>query len=518
MTLCFQLKPWMSPNPVTGYTASMPDNKAPSAVSEEPPEAAEESLVKNGDSGGLKKSVGLVSGTAMIVGTMIGSGIFISPKGVLEGTGSVGFSLIIWTACGVLSTLGALSYAELGTSIPRSGGEHAYLMYAFGSGTRRIGTVLAFIYDWMGIFILRPIMFSVMCLSLGTYTVKPFFPTCVEPPEMPVKLVTVLAMLLLAAINIYSVKMATSLQNITTVTKLIAIMIVTIGGIYKIASGQTQYIGEGFEDTREDPSLIAIAFYNGLWAYDGWNNLNFITEELKQPEKNLPRAIMLGIPLTTVAYVLANVGFMAVMSKEEILISRIVAVRWAGHMLGVMAWVMPVFVVLSCLGSANGTIFATGRLCYASARDGHFPSILSYIQVKRRTPMPSILFTLIISILTIIPSDLSTLIDFYSFCMWLSYGATMVALLYLRYKEPNLHRPYKVPIFIPVIVLIMSVYLVVSPIIQTGRVTFFYAILFIISGLFVYFPFVYYKLKVPKTDAVYRFFQIMFQVAPPHHD
>ncbi|WAR12825.1 BAT1-like protein, partial [Mya arenaria] len=213
---------------------------------------------------------------SIISASSAGSGVFISPKGVLEGTGSIGFCLIIWAACGMVSTLGALSYAELGTSIPRSGGEHAYLMYIFGSGTRRIGTLV-------GIFILRPVMFSVMTLSLGTYLVKPFFPTCTEPPDLPVKLFTILAR-------------------------------------------QTEYISDGFQGTRKDPSLMAIAFYNGLWAYDGWNNLNFITEELKNPEKNLPRAIMLGIPLVTFAYVCANVGFFAVMSREEILLSRAVAV------------------------------------------------------------------------------------------------------------------------------------------------------------------------------------------------
>ncbi|XP_060593089.1 b(0,+)-type amino acid transporter 1-like [Ruditapes philippinarum] len=463
----------------------------------------------------MKKSVGLFSGTALIVGTMIGSGIFISPKGVLEGTGSVAFSLIIWVACGLVSMLGALAYAELGTCVPRSGGEHAYLMYTFGSGKRRFGTVVAFMFDWVGMLIIRPIQFSVMTLSLGTYIAKPFFPNCTDPPLYVVKMFTVLAMLLLAAVNIHSVKLATNLQNVTTVTKLIAICIITLGGLVKICSGDTENITSGFDDTRKDPSLIAIAFYNGLWAYDGWNNLNFITEELKEPEKNLPRSILIGIPLTTIAYFLANVGYFAVMSKEEVLLSHAVAVTWSSYMLGVMSWVMPVFVVLSCLGSANGSLFATGRLCFAAARDNHFPKILSFIQVKRLTPMASILFTVIISMITLIPGDISTLIDFYSFCIWIAYGTTVASLLVLRYTEPKLNRPYKVPLFIPIFVLIMSIYLVVSPIIQTGRITFFYAILFVFSGLFVYIPFIYYNFKVPFLDVFYRRLQILFQLVPP---
>lgn len=467
----------------------------------------------------MKRSVGLLSGTALIVGTMIGSGIFVSPKGVLEGTGSVGFSLIIWAACGLLAMLGALAYSELGTCVPRSGGEHAYLMYAFGTGTRRIGTVFAFLFDWVGMLILRPVMFSVMTLSLGTYVVKPFFPTCAEPPVIPVKIFTVIAMLILAVVNISSVKLAQYLQNVTTVTKLVGIGVITVGGLYKICAGETEFITTGlFEGTRNDPSLISIAFYNGLWAYDGWNNLNFITEELKNPEKNLPRSILTGIPLTTVAYLLANIGYFAVMSKEEVLLSRAVAVTWSNYMLGVMSWIMPVFVVLSCLGSANGCLFASGRLCFAAARDKHFPTILSFIQIKRYTPMLSIIFTTIVSIITLIPGDLSTLIDFYSFCTWVSYGITMIALLVLRRTEPNLHRPYKVPLFIPVFVLIMSVYLTVSPIVQTGRVTFFYAVVFIFSGLLFYFPFVYFKVQVPYKNRVYRFLQVLFQLVPTKTD
>lgn len=463
----------------------------------------------------LKKHVGLVSGTALIVGTMIGSGIFISPKGVLEGTGSIGLSLVIWFACGLLSTLGALAYAELGTAIPKSGGEHAYLMYTFGSKTSKIGSIPAFLFDWVGLFLARPTMFTVMAMSLGTYVVKPFFPECNDPPQVPVKMVTILAMLFLASVNMYSVKLATYLQNITTCLKLLALGVITVGGIIKIASGNTQYLAEGFEDTREDPSLIAIAFYNGLWAYDGWNNLNFVTEELQNPEKNLPRSIMIGIPLTTLAYVLANIGYFAVMSKEEVLLSHAVAVTWSEYMLGVVWWLMPLFVVFSCLGSANGCLFASGRLCFAAARDKHFPSFLSFIQVNRLTPMPSILFTSLVAIVLTLLGDLSTLIDFYGFCVWVGYGATIACVLILRYTQPNLRRPYKAPLFIPIIVLLMSLYLVVAPIIQTGRIQFLYAVIFMLSGCFIYIPFVYCKLKIPGLEHVYKWLQILMQVVPP---
>ncbi|KAJ8303523.1 hypothetical protein KUTeg_019919 [Tegillarca granosa] len=266
----------------------------------------------------LKKNLGLVSGTALIVGTMIGSGIFVSPRGVLEGSGSVCMSLIVWAGCGLLAMLGALSYAELGTMIPKSGGEHAYLMFTFKSYGKFLGPIPAFLFDWLGVFVLRPSMFAIMSLSLGTYATQPFYGQCGAPPLIK-KIVTIVAM------------------------------------------RDTQYISEGFEGTRDDASVLALSFYNGLWAYDGWNNLNFVTEELKNPHRDLPRSIMIGIPLTTLVYVLVNVGYFAVLSKEEILMSDAVAVLWGSRVLGVMAWIIPIFVVLSCFGAANGCLFASGR-------------------------------------------------------------------------------------------------------------------------------------------------------------
>ncbi|XP_055891323.1 b(0,+)-type amino acid transporter 1-like isoform X1 [Biomphalaria glabrata] len=477
---------------------------------------------------GLKRDVGLISGIALIIGTMIGSGIFISPKGMIEGCGSVGLTLILWCLCGLLTTMGALSYAELGTMIPESGGEHAYLMYTFNKvrknkkpiyklmntqGSKSFARVPAFLYDWVALFIIRPTMYAIMAMALGTYAVKPFYPDC-PPPDIAVKLVTAVAMCTIAFINSVSVKAATMVQNITTFTKLIALAIISVGGIIMIFKGNTEYLSEGFEGTRNDPQKVAIAFYNGLWAFDGWNSLNFITEELKNPTRNLPRAIMIGIPLTTLCYVLANVGYLAVMSKEEIMISHAVAVTWGERMLGVMSWMIPCFVVASTFGSANGCLFSSGRLCFSAGRDGHFPRILSFLQFDRNTPMPAVMFTLIISLCLIIPGDLSSLIDFFSFASWLFYGITTASLLILRVIEPKTPRPYKVPLPVPIIVLLASIYLVIAPIIQNPGIQFVYAVLFILSGLIIYIPFIYMGIHFKFMDKITIVLQKLLRVAP----
>ncbi|XP_071091589.1 b(0,+)-type amino acid transporter 1-like isoform X1 [Haliotis cracherodii] len=461
----------------------------------------------------MKRNIGLLSGIGLIVGTMIGSGIFISPKGVLEGCGSVGLSLIIWTMCGVLATMGALVYAELGTAVPRSGGEHAYLMYTYKGEKSRIGKLPAFLFDWTGLFIIRPTMVAVISLAMGTYIVKPFYTGC-DPPTSVIKLVTALGMLLITFCNCYSVRLATIIQNTMTVLKLIAIAIITVGGLYKLAAGNTEYISEGFEGTSQNPSTVIFAFYNGLWAFDGWNSLNFVTEELENPSRNLPIAIMVGIPVTTLCYVLANIGYFSVMSKEEIILSHAVAVTWGDRVLGVMSWCIPMFVAMSTFGSVNGSLFSSGRLCYVAGRDSHFPKMLSFIHHKRLTPIPAMLFTLTISILLLIPGDISTLIDCFSFASWLVYGVTSLSLIVLRFTEKDLHRPYKVPIIVPVIVFLASCYLVLAPILQNPGMQFLYAIIFIGSGVFIFVPFVYMRIHFRFMDRLTELCQKVLLLLP----
>lgn len=461
----------------------------------------------------VKQRLGLFSGTALIVGSMIGSGIFISPKGVIAGTGSVAASLIVWVACGIISLFGALAYAELGTMITKSGAEYAYLLEAGKALPRSLAPVPAFLCSWVSVLVLKPCLFAVISLGFGIYVVEPFYPGCEPPPGM-VKLVSILCICMVAAVNCHSVSLATRVQNFFTLAKLAAIALIVCGGFYKLAQGNTEYLSEGFEDTSSDISAFALAFYDGLWAYDGWNNLNYATEELKNPYVNLPRAIMIGIPLVTLCYFATNIAYLTVMSKEMLLESTAVAATWGDTVLGAAAFVIPLSVALSTFGAANGACFAGGRLVYAAAREGHLPEVLSYIHIKKSTPLPSLLFTTFIAILMMIPGDIFTLIDVFSFAAWLFYGSTMGAVLVLRYTWPEVPRPYRVPTFIPVLVLLVSAYLVVAPIIQNPRIEFLYATIFILSGLVFYLPFVVWKVRFRFLEPFTTFIQCALEVAP----
>uniref|UniRef100_A0A0L8FLW4 Cationic amino acid transporter C-terminal domain-containing protein n=2 Tax=Octopus bimaculoides TaxID=37653 RepID=A0A0L8FLW4_OCTBM len=155
-----------------------------------------------------------------------------------------------------------------------------------------------------------------------------------------------------------------------------------------------------------------------------------------------------------------------------------------------------------------------GKLCYVAGREGHFPRVFSYIHHKNLTPVPSVIFTALMGIIIIIPGKISTLIDFYSFSAWTVYGIGAFTVIYLRITQPNLKRPLKVPIVIPVIVVIMSAYLVLAPVIQNPKIEFFFAFLFICSGLLFYFPFVYKKISPPGIGRFQLFLQKLLCVVP----
>uniref|UniRef100_A0A8C5MIC8 b(0,+)-type amino acid transporter 1 n=1 Tax=Leptobrachium leishanense TaxID=445787 RepID=A0A8C5MIC8_9ANUR len=460
----------------------------------------------------LQKQVGLLSGISLIVGTIIGSGIFISPKSVLANTGAVGPCLIIWAVCGVISTLGALCFAELGTMITKSGGEYPYLMEAFGP-------IPAFLFSWASVIVIKPSSFAIICLSFAEYASAPFYPGCTPPPVV-IKCLAAAAILAITTVNAMSVKLASYVQNFFTAAKMIIIIIIIVSGIVLLAQGNTENFVNSFEGSRITAGGISLALYNGLWAYDGWNQLNYITEELKNPYRNLPLSIVIGIPLIIVCYLLINISYFTVMTATELLQSPAVAVTFGDRVLHPAAWLVPLFVAFSTIGSANGTCFTAGRLTYVAGREGHMLKFLSYISVKRLTPSPAIVFYGIVGMIYIIPADINTLINYFSFAVWIFYGLTIAALVVMRFTKKDMKRPIKVPIVIPIAMVAVSIYLVLAPIIDEPEWAYLYCVLFILGGLVIYFPFVHFKVKWAQkiTKPITMFVQLLMEVVPAEEE
>ncbi|XP_076470410.1 b(0,+)-type amino acid transporter 1-like [Babylonia areolata] len=453
----------------------------------------------------MKRDLGFISSVSIIVGTIVGSGIFVSPKGVLESTGSVGLSLVVWVGAGILALLGGLCYAELGTLIQKSGGEYAYLRAA-------LGNVMAFLFTWVNVLVTRTSSLAIMVLTMAEY-ITPYFSACGDHDSAK-KLIACIACLLVGIINSYSTKLAARVQVLTTFIKTVALVVILVGGIVMLFQGKTSYLSSGFEGSSSNPSIIALAFYDALWAYDGWQNLNYVTEEVKDPGKTLPRANITAVLLVTLLYALTNVSYLTIMSTTELLEADAVAMLWGDRVLKTASVIIPISVIVSTFGSANGTAFTGGRTIFAAARDSNLPEVLSYIHVGKRTPLTSMTFSIGVSLIMISIGDISSLIDFFSFVTWMFYGLTFLSLLVLRYKLRDAPRPYKVPIVIPVVMLCVAVYLVVAPIVDSPQIEFLYAFLFILAGVVVYVPFVRYQLKVPGFDKVTMYVQLLMEVSP----
>ncbi|KAK9881739.1 hypothetical protein WA026_017261 [Henosepilachna vigintioctopunctata] len=432
----------------------------------------------------LKPKMTLVNGITVIVGSIIGSGIFVSPTGVLKETGSVNVALLVWVISGLFSMVGAYCYAELGTMIRKSGADYAYIMETFGP-------FMAFIRLWIECMIVRPCSQAIVALTFSIYVMKPFFPEC-EPPNDAARLLAVCCILVLTFVNCYDVKWATRVQDVFTYAKLLALFIIIGAGIYQLFNGRVEHFT--FLNTKAEVTSLALSFYSGLFAYNGWNYLNFIIEELKDPVRNLPLAISISCTLVTVVYVLTNVAFFTTLSPEEVLESEAVAVSFANKMFGPFAWTIPVFVALSTFGAVNGILLTSSRLFYAGACHGQMPEILTMIQAKTLTPAPSVLVMALLSMLYLTVSDIYALINYVGFSTWLSIGVSVLCVPWLRWKRPDLERPIKVSLLCPILYILATIFITAVPMVASPVETGI-GILMILSSVPVYFVCCYWKNK-----------------------
>lgn len=287
---------------------------------------------------------------------------------------------------------------------------------------------------------------------------------------------------LLTAINCYNVKWVTRVTDIFTGTKCIALMVIVGAGIYYLADGHTEHWQQPFSGGQWEAGYIALAFYSGLFSYSGWNYLNFVTEELKDPYRNLPRAICISMPVVTIIYMITNVAYFSVLSTDEIISSSAVAVTFGDKMLGYLAWIMPMAVACSTFGSLNGAIFASSRLFFVGARNGHLPAAISLININCLTPVPSLIFLVsncrtflshtllthsrclqcVITLSYLYIDNIYVLINYVSYVEALFTLISVAGLLWLRYKQPKTERPIRVSLILPIIYLIVCLFLVIA--------------------------------------------------------
>ncbi|KAG2753221.1 L-methionine transporter [Suillus brevipes Sb2] len=440
-----------------------------------------------GESG--EKNITLLHGIGLIVGLQIGSGIFSSPGVVVANTQSVGASLVVWLVSGLLGWTGASSFAELGSSIPLNGGAQAYLAYAYGP-------LVSYLFAWTAISALKPGGNAVISLIFAEYLNRLVWHTTqdeVAPDDIPqwaIKLTAVAAVLSVTIICAATRNLGTRASVVFTTVKIAALIFVIVLGMIQLARGKASesFSRPLFEDSSRSPSAYSLALYSGLWAFDGWDQANYVGGEMKNPGKDIPRAIHSSMAVVMTLFLLANVSYFVVLDKATVGMSNTVALDFGRALFGPAGGVIfAVMVSISCFGALNGSTFTSARLICVAGRERYLPAMFGRLNKSRQTPVNAILLQAAITIVFIVfGGGFRSLINFSVVASWSFFFLTVLGLVILRVKEPMLERPYKTWIVTPLMFCAVALFLLCMPIIAAPLEA--VAVLgFVLAGIPVYY-------------------------------
>ena len=401
----------------------------------------------------LVRGLGPWASAAIVVGTMIGTGIFLKPAEMAREGRFVSVVFAAWIVGAILSIFGALSFAELGAAIPEAGGEYAYLRRGFG-------TAWGFTFGWMHSIVGRPS--SMASIAAGIARFLSFLIPAVAAPlftlHFPALLgmkaydftftwaqpVAVLWLLIMTGVNYLGVRLGGAVQVVLTFIKIASVLIVI--GVAFFLSGNTAHPADPIWPTAGAGLLGAFlaALAAALWAYDGWEDLNLVGSEVENPERNFPLALVGGVGLVTVIYLLFSAACLRVLPFETVANSPHIASDVVEFVAGRGAafWVTLAMVV-SGIGSLNSSTLSGARVPYAMARDGIFFKIADGIHAKFLTPARALIFQSVLASLMALTGTFEELTNLFVFAAWIFYGLAVVALFRLRRTEPEMPRPYR---------------------------------------------------------------------------
>jgi amino acid transporter len=427
-----------------------------------------------------KKKMSVLRGVSTIISLMIGSGIFSTPGEIHRFVGSMGLSFMVWTATGLLSLLGALCYAELGTAVPGSGGEAQYLLRGFGP-------TAAALFDWISILVLKPGSVTITANHFARHAVILFYLLTTPKLQDPVMIngilqspeqlfieqkrlivagIAFVMILLVTGLSVVSSSACNRIIDTLTLSKVVALILIVSAGVVNAFIRPVQaannfvvkdsYHG-GTLPISAWPSLelLALAMNQGLWSFEGWNNLNIVAGDLQNPSRNLPIAIWTSVMSVIGMYLTALLGYYLVVDADIVKQSTIVAVefgklafrlsdsehsRWGACM-------MAAFVCASTFAAALSSMVTSSEIIVLSSNRGFLPSLFAttkkgnalYAYIMQGVLAAALLLPLVVS-----PQGADALMTFYSFPTWLFYASCVVVLLKLRFSDPDLLRPYKV--------------------------------------------------------------------------
>lgn len=418
-------------------------------------------------------------------------------------------ALVVWTVAGVISLLIGLVYCELATLVPQSGGDFTFIY-------KGVGAVPAFLTVWIGPLWTQCAATAVLALVFADYFLAFMFGSCTPPDSMRIT-IAALQIVTVCISNVVSTRFGVFLQVICSFVKTLALSVIIIGGLVNLAQNRTESFADSFDGTATDVTSHALALYSCMFAYGGFQNISMITEEVKDAKKNIPRSIVLSVLIVTLIYVTTNISYFVLIPKFEFLQSNAVAYDWALKGIPSVATFLPLCVLCSVYGASNGGGYTIPRIMFAAGRRGFYPELFSYLHVDddKSHPVFAIFVYHFISLLMLIPGDVSRLINFLSFMGFTVMMFSCIGLLRLRYssKEHDQER-FKTHIVIPVLAFLSCLFLIIAPFVTDPRVELLYSLAFVLGGLVLYFPFVHFQLRIPGIDKFTLFMQLIFKVCP----
>ncbi len=421
----------------------------------------------------LPRKLGLLDSLSIVIGMVIGGGIFLIPNLIARDLHSATAIFGVWIFAGVISFFGSLACAELGTAYPETGGQYVFLREAFGP-------MIGFLCGWSMFTVARTAQVAWLAVTLTLY-LSYFFPLS----PLAAKCLGLVAIAVFTAINYRGVSAGAFVQKLFTLAKVIGILLILGGAFFWSGkAAASPHVSGAFSLSSFGAAMIAT-----FLAYDGWVQLSFVAGEIRNPQRNVLLALALGLASCIAIYLLANLAYLHVISIPEIAVSDHVGATLAERVLGPAGGTLvSIVILLSIIGTLNGCFLTSPRVYFAQARDGLFFRKFGDVHATYQTPAVAIVAQGVWAAVLLLSGSYETLVDYAMFGIWLFYALMIAGVIALRRKHPEVHRPYKMwgyPVT-PVLFVAVTVWFLMNMLI-TRPVPSFAGLLLTLTGVPVYF-------------------------------
>jgi APA family basic amino acid/polyamine antiporter len=430
---------------------------------------------------------------SIVMGSMIGTGVFLKSAGMAQLLGSPTTVMLAWLAAGVLSLAGAFTYAEIGSRFPRAGGEYVYLKEAYGE-------LPAFLFGWTRVFIVTPC--SIAAYGVGAAT---FMNSVISTDFVGGSVGVAIGLIIIfSTINCFAVSLGGRVQTLLTFVKAIMILFLVVS-VFVAAPFANPFANQTADITASQSSIFAewagwsafgSAMVAALWAFDGWNNLPMASGEIQNPKRSIPFALVVGTVSVMLIYLLVNLAYFYALPFDEVLSSNStkfpdalpVASKATSVVFGVVGvTILSIMFVVSALGSMNGSILTGARVPYAMAHDGLFPKIFATLNIRSNVPVAAVVIQGLMACLLAMSGSFDQLTDWVVFASWLFYGAVTFSVFIFRRRDDVPEASYQVygyP-YLPLVFCILSLALLGNSVYSSPRETML-GLLFVMLGIPVY--------------------------------